>query len=307
MRLAIDKLSKPTKDFRIKHGYLDDGRWVNFESPAEARSEDSDRSKTISQLIGKDSNITHNWSRVHINGLLRRIAAGATLASAVCIRRHRKRLGGHLLELMSRDMEAVHSFTFWPANWVFAAGSLDQVDARKLLANLRQSLRLQGASRASGWFFGFIDGEYEPNKAVFRLHVNGFAAGDMVEVVKNMRTVRNLRPVGKMHHPTAAKKPRRLIDVLDTPMRWVTKVIPGQWCERTIFEPDEGAMELLRERRRISSTDAFMEQLLWLDQWRLDDLALLIGMSVGSAGFNVRDDGTSTLGHSCQLAPKLAP
>lgn len=286
-RLGIDRLPKPPKKYRIQQGVLEDGTWFAFESPAEAQTEDEERCKRASRLISKKRKIDHQWRRSEIATLIDRIESASTVASLVYMRKHRKRVGGHLLRLLSCDFTAARMFTFLPADWIYPAGSLCEADAVKLLAALRQALRRKGAGRASGWLFAFIDGEYDSTSRTYRVHVHGLASGKMIDIVKKMKGVRNLQPVGKSMWAGAVHRPVMSQKITVTPMRAATYAIKGFWCERPIFQGVGLTPKRPRGKRRISQLQPFVEHLLWLDQWRLQDLALLMGMSVGRAGFTI--------------------
>lgn len=291
-RLGIDGLPKPPKKYRIKPGILEDGTWFPFESRAEAQAEDEERCKRASRLISKKRKISHQWRPSEIRALLDRIESASTVASFVYMRKHRKRLGGHLLRLLSRDIGAVRMVTLLPANWIYPAGSLWEADANKLLGALRQALRRKGASRASGWLFLFIDGEYDSSSGTFRLHVHGLASGEMVDVVKRMKGVRNLQPVGKSKQVGVAGRPVLSQKITRTPMRAATYAIKSFWCERPVFVGAGQTPKRPRGKRRIDHIQPFVEHLLWLDRWRLQDLAILMGISVGRSGLNIRQTCT---------------
>ncbi|MBJ7438983.1 MAG: hypothetical protein JHD35_08180 [Sphingopyxis sp.] len=286
-RRGIDRLPKPPKKYQIQPGVLEDGTWFAFETKDEAKEEDKERCKRASRLISKKRKIDHQWRRSEIAALIDRIDSASTVASSVYMRKHRKRVGGHLLRLMSRDITAVRMFTLLPANWIYPAGSLCEADAVKLLTALRQALRRKGANRASGWLFAFIDGEYDSASDTFRLHVHGLASGEMIDVVKRMKGTRNLQPFSKSKREGAVRRPVLSQKITTTPIRAATYVMKSHWGERPFFQGEGLTPKRPRGKRRIDHIQPFVEHLLWLDQWRLQDLALLIGMSVSRAGFKI--------------------
>lgn len=296
MRLSVDKLPKVPKRYRVQRQVLREGEWLGFESKTEAQSEHAERCRIISRLLQARDPVAHSWSSGQIKRLIRRIEQAESLASSVYMRKRRRRVAGHLVRLMEKDGGPITAFTLLPDSWVFAAGSLGAVDPTQLLSALRQALRRKGAPQASGWFFGFIDGEYDPNSGTFRLHVHGLASGELVDVVRQLKKARNLQPVGRTRSKTAVAKPVLLQSIVRTPAKVATYVVKGFWGERPAFESCEGKLKRPRGRRRISSIQQFAEHLMWLDRWRLSDLTLLMGMSVGRRGFRVRRKCTLMMG-----------
>ncbi|KGB52656.1 hypothetical protein FG91_03401 [Sphingopyxis sp. LC81] len=286
-RRGIGGLSKPPKKYRIKAGILEDGSWFAFETLDEARSEDETRVKILSRLTSKKSRIDHQWRRREIRALVDCIESASTIASSVRMRKHRKRVGGHLEWFRHRTGGDVRFFTLLPANWVYPAGSLHGADAIKLLAALRQALRRKGADRASGWLFAYIDGEYDPTSRTFRLHVHGLASGEMIDVVRRIKNARNLQPEGKSKLPGAVRLPVQFKRMVRTPKKLATYCMKSFWCERPVFEDAEMKPKRPRGKRRINYLQPFAEHLLWQDRWSIQNLALLMGMSVREGRFEV--------------------
>lgn len=139
-RQGIGGFSKPPKKYRIATGILEDESWFAFETLNEARAEDETRVKLLSRLLSKKSRIDHQWRRREIRALVDRIKSSSTIASSVRMRKHRKRVCGHLAWLMDRTVDDVRFISLLPANWIYPAGSLDDADVVKLLAALRQAL-----------------------------------------------------------------------------------------------------------------------------------------------------------------------
>ncbi len=287
-RRGIGGLSKPPGIYEIKASILDDGSWFAFETLDEARTEDETRVKLLTRLISKKSRVDHQWRRSEIRALIDRVETASTIASAIRMRKHRKRVGGHLAWLIDRTFDDVRFFSLLPTNWVYPSGTLSKADAEKLLASLRQALRRKGANRASGWLFAYIDGEYDPTSNTFRLHVHGLASGEMVGVVRSLKSTRNLQPEGKSKLAGAARRPVQSKKVVKTPKRLATYCVKSFWCERTVFEDREMKSKRPRGRRRINYLQPFAEHLLWQDRWSIQNLALLMGMSVRKGRFEVR-------------------
>jgi hypothetical protein len=284
-RLGINDLPKPQKGYRPSRGQ------AGFESCKNTRKEDALRAK---RLRSKEVLASPRVSKKTAKRLARRLeraASGrsvpATLASSTYLRDFRDRLGGALWQLVATALLPAATFTLLSRTWIFTPDQLQNVDARKLIAGVRQDLIRAGAAKAKGALILFLHGEFEPESGYFLLHFHGLALADMIDVVDRLRKRRKYRPVarGKDGRP-AIKTPVRIsrepLTNLPGPLTYLLK---RYWPAKRIGAVD-GSDKDKRNRRHGRIPEPYhSEALLWLDRWTLSDISMMMGMYVSASGF----------------------
>ena len=176
--------------------------------------------------------------------------------------------------------------TVIPMTWEFTFAELFQVIPMFLLAALRASLYAQGAAQANGWLMLFIHGEYDPLGKVFRLHVHGYAYGEMVGIVDKLRTLPNYKTRRFLKDGSPSPVYRRVQVKRKPPknnLRQITYRLQSYWPAKAIVISEDGTRKRARQKRRIKEP-YHSQVLLWLDQWDVADLTLMIGLRVTKAG-----------------------
>jgi hypothetical protein len=176
--------------------------------------------------------------------------------------------------------------TIIPMTWEFTLAELFQVIPMLLLAALRASLYAQGAAQAKGWLMLFIHGEYDPIGQVFRLHVHGYAYGEMVDVVDRLRTLPNYQTRRYLKDGSLSPVYRRVQVKRKPPknrLRQITYRLQSYWPAKAIVISEDGARKRARRKRRIAEPH-HSQVLLWLDKWEIADLTLMIGLRVTKDG-----------------------
>lgn len=189
------------------------------------------------------------------------------------------------------------TFTVVPRNWEIPIEELPGTDIRRRLNGFRTDLYAKGARAAGGWLFAFVHGEYDGEAGTFRIHVHGLCSRSMVPVLERLREYPRyetrryetdgteatiFRPVRIRHKP---------LYNLPAP---ITYIVKGFWPSRpTVLMPD-GRRVRIRSGRRIPEPHHSMV-LLWLDQWSMQDLRMIIGLREGKRGLTVtrRTEGSS--------------
>ena len=176
--------------------------------------------------------------------------------------------------------------TIIPMTWEFTLAELFRVIPMFLLAALRASLYAQGAAKANGWLMVHIHGEWDPIGKVFRLHVHGYAYGEMVQVVDRLRTLPNYQTRRFLKDGSRSPVYRRVQVKRKPPknrLRQITYRLQSYWPAKAIVISDNGARKRARRKRRIAEPQ-HSQVLLWLDQWDIADLTLMIGLRVTKDG-----------------------
>lgn len=180
----------------------------------------------------------------------------------------------------------VHAFTIIPETWESWAEGLAVEDPRQLLNALRTALYAGGAAQANGWMIAFIHGEYDPIDGIFRIHVHGFACGEMAYVVDWLRKLPNYKtelypedggvsPVYRRVRMTWKK-----LNNLPAP---ITYRLQSYWPAKANYISDDGSRTRAKRKRRIAEPH-HSQVLLWQDKWKIEDLTLMIGLRVTKAG-----------------------
>lgn len=288
-RLGIRTLPKP------KLRYRPDRHQDSFESAQAARAEDALRAKSLRKSLkllttGLDAEKGKRLAR-----LLEQRASGqstrASLASSTYVRRVRVRMGGALWRLLKRGkLKAASTFTVASKKWIYTPEQLVAVDARKLKAALRQDLNRAGAGKVEGALIVVLHGEYEPESGYYVLHFHGVAVGEMVAVVDRLRKRKKYKPVPRgVDGRPAIKTPVRIghkpLTRLPGPLTYILK---AYWPSKRIGTV-KGTDEPKRNRQHSRIKEPYHSQvLLWLDQWCVNDISLVMGMYVDKKGFKIR-------------------
>lgn len=180
----------------------------------------------------------------------------------------------------------VCSFTIIPRTWEFTPVQLWDANPVFLLRAFLVALYAQGAGKANGWIFAFIHGEWDPIGEVYRLHLHGFAYGDMVVVIDRLRKLPNYRTQKLLADGTLNPVYRRV----RMSREWLSSIpflttyrLQSYWPERALFISDGGTRRRSSRKRRIQEPH-HTEVLLWLDQWKISDLTLMVGLRVTKDG-----------------------
>lgn len=305
-RLSIENLPSPADAFQIERlqppppDRLGRQR-ATFERSENSADEDRTRVRSLRRNSGQGE-LFRAASAKRLARKLNRHRRPRSLASSRWMRRMRRRVVGALWKLVREGPwdpavgTQVATFTLVPRVWEFDAPGLNSADPSAMLAWLRTELNRCGASAADGWLVAFIHGEWEPNKGVYRLHVHGVAAGGMIAVVDGLRcrphfaAPRRDQPADVVEY--RVRLSRQPLNHLPHALSYQLK---AYWPERWIGPVGEhGIVKRERCGRRISEP-YHSQVLLWLDQWRLSDISLLMKVRVGRQGFVLTN--TSRMAH----------
>lgn len=279
----IAHIGKPERRYRVDIG--SNARESGFEKLKSSQAEDLLRAKQLRkaarcypELIDREAALT----------LARRLETAGnggkvpkSLASSTYMRSKRIKVSGALLKLMRAQ-----AITILPMTWEFTPDELERVRPALLMSALLAALYGQGAAKAKGWLICFLHGEYDPVGKVYRLHVHGYAYGEMVQVVDRLRTLPNYRTQRYLRDGSLSPVYRR-VQIRRKPsddiLRQVTYRLQSYWPSRAIIISDDGKRIRARQKQRIAEP-YHSQVLLWLDKWKLADLTLMIGLRVTKAG-----------------------
>ena len=158
---------------------------------------------------------------------------------------------------------------------------------RKLLSRLRRALCRCGAKDMVGWFFGAIHGEYNPDTEMVRVHVHAVVNGGMIKAVQRLKKRRSYKPIIRAIDGVLKRVPRIRMTKkpLTDPPHALSYVLKSYWP--SVWEGVIDGKIKRRNRPTRIPEPAHTRVLLWLDQYNLDDVTLLIGLRVGINGFEL--------------------
>ena len=288
-QLNIARLGKPVARYRIDLGK--NACRSGFEALSASREEDHLRAKLLRKAVKKYPDQMDAEVAVALAARLEAASQGGdvpeSLSSTTYMRGQRIYIAGALWKLIRRAKgKKANAFTIIPRTWEFTPDELDSVDPRPMLAALRTALYGRGAAQANGWIVAFIHGEFDPIKKVYRLHVHGFAYGEMVEVIDRLRILPNYKTRYRLSDGSLSPVYRRIQVTRKRSTNLVSQItyrLQSYWPAKAIVIKDDGSQTRARRKGRIAEP-YHSQVLLWLDKWGVADLTLLIGLRVTKTG-----------------------
>ena len=286
---GIEGLGKPSKRDRVDLGK--DARRSGFEKLGDSQKEDRLRAKQLRKAAPKYPDQFNVEAMLALADKLESTGEGGkvpeSLASTTYMRGQRIYIAGALWKLIrGAKGKKANAFTIIPRTWEFTPEELDEVDPTLLLAALLTALYGRGAAKANGWIVAFIHGEFDPIGMVYRIHVHGFAYGEMVKVIDRLRTLPNYKTQYRLKDGSLSPVFRRIQVTRKRSKNLLSQItyrLQSYWPARAIVIKDDGSR--IRARRKGRIPEPYHSQvLLWLDKWNLADLTLMVGLRVTKAG-----------------------
>ena len=286
---GIGGLGKPRKRDRVDCGK--NASLSGFETLGDCHAEDRARAKGLRKAAKKHPDKVNVGVVLPLAAKLEEAGKGGkvpkSLASSTYMRSQRIIVVGALWRLIRKAKgKKARAFTIIPRTWEFTPEELDEVDPTRLLASLCAALYGQGAAKAKGWIIAFIHGEFDPIGGVYRLHVHGYAFGEMVAVIDRLRTLPNYKTKYRLKDGSLNPVYRRIQVKRKHPtnlLRQITYCVQSFWPAKAIVISDDGSRTRARTKQRIAEP-YHSQVLLWLDKWSIADLTLMIGLRVTKDG-----------------------
>ncbi|MBB3924316.1 hypothetical protein GGR43_000010 [Sphingobium jiangsuense] len=282
-RPGISKLRLPPKKYRPDLRTRRRDGLIKFETLDDARREDELRIERLRRIADQFPDIIDAQAARKLAIRLRRATEfderGNTPASSIYMREQRIRTVGWLWSLYANPANApVTTAHILPTKWIIHPQELMGTDPRKLLAQLRANLIRMGATEADGFLFAGLHGEFNPNDERFHLHVHCLISKGMIAVVERLRKLENRR-LKKIANSKIRRSPvlirRKKLRNLPEPISYCFQ---SYWPKKAYDDPDTGNWKR-GEKHRIPEPYHSLF-LLWVDQWRVEDLTLLMKLSV---------------------------
>jgi hypothetical protein len=283
-RLTLSELPMPARAYRIDlvPGY-------EFETLADTQKEDAKRRRRLLSHHGRPTAEKEARDVLAERLLCTKEEAPKSLASAVGMRDLRRRLIGGLLPLCE-DGPGYHA-TLMPRGCAVTPDGLKDVDPKNEAQWLRMALRRCGVTaETQGWIYGYLEGEYNPATGMIQLHWHLIICGEaMRQAVERLRGhSRFRRVVGGANNPDGIDvriEVKRLWQAaLPLVIGYTTKVA---WFSKWRTIDTDGRPKSQRQKCRIPEP-VHSQVLLWLDQWTVGDMALLVNLHVTKKGLTPR-------------------
>lgn len=290
-RLSVSDLPPP--DYLRQNVNLNTSE-LGFEAKSASKAEDQLRSRLLRSTASRYQDLIDVDRAAD---LARRLespgwkAQGWSGASSRHMRRFRRRFISALWQLTRESpwsSESWSTFTAISRSWEFTPRNLHTVNPQLLLEGFRGQLRRAGCGLADGALIACIHGEFEPLRQVYQLHLHGLASGEMVEIIDRLRRLPSFKSGPVITSPIRIS--RQPLEAMPYPLGYVCK---SYWPCRRIGPV--GADNLIkRERNARRIPEPFHSQvLLWLDEWQIEDLTLLVNVRVGRNGFVLTPKNTT--------------
>lgn len=294
MRLKLADMCRPKRPFRPDRDTGEAEGLIVGRTPKMAQREDIVRLKALRDAHIHCPELAAEAKDLH-DRMAQAIAAGeapGTLASAECWREGASPTVGHLWQVGEEyGLENMALVTLRPQDMLWEGDALLDVDPRRLKGRLRNHLDRAGVTAASGFLFMGLDLEFDENRGragAWDGHWHGIVGGDKIEalaVLRERRAFHNAR----VHPLEQGMKEQARVMVqpglvnLPHPICYCLK---GWACHRPSFLNEDGIRERSTIKGRIP-TPYLIRWLLWLDQWKLDDLVLRNSLKITRTGFTI--------------------
>lgn len=295
-RLGIHQLRRPPKKYRPDLAQPPPGK-KHFETRADARREEELRRKALRKaargLLRRASNVqTANDLARRLNGR----GDHPSMASPVCMREQRIRIIGHLHRLIKMTAgSSERLFDIIPRGWRVRRRDLLRFNVRARLSAFRSALnRERTALRRenarvgrpnnpdAGWLIMFVHGDWDVRAERYQLHVHGVASGEMVEVVRRLGTRRNFKSAHTGEESAWSRVIVKAQAPTDLPYP-LTYRLKSYWLATPSYVNAEGRVRRSPQQRRLVEPQ-HTQVLFWMDQWRLQDICLMMGIQVTRKG-----------------------
>ncbi len=183
-------------------------------------------------------------------------------------------------------------FTVIPENWSVLLGMLYTVYPAKWMATFRQHLYRSAellGMQLEGVLFAALHGAYDPATGTYPLHLHGVGTGNYIQALDGLRLLGKYRPAQPHDGRDAAHTPIYMSrDTLTNMPDPLTYILKRHWPQRETYLGSDGLRKAYGGKPKRLPEPAHSEVLQFLDRWRLEDMTLMMGMSVTKNGLVLR-------------------
>lgn len=287
-RPGISKLGLPPRKYRPDLRTTRRDGVITFESEEASYDEDKFRIAQLERVERLYPDLLDPRSVRALRGRLEEGVWGEspipTLASSLYMRQWRIRIVGWLWSLYDSPRNApVTTAHILPTGWIIPAKDLMLVKPEMLMNCLRCDLNRLSAKAADGFLFAFLHGEYNPEDDCFHLHAHCLVSKGMIDVVKKLRNREKARLLKFSNSITRTPvKIRATLRNLPNPLSYCCQ---SYWPKKGYLDPVTGDWKRGKKHRIPEPYHSLF--LLWIDQWELEDLTLMMKLSVRAGRLEV--------------------
>ncbi len=267
--------------------------WIDgLETAQDARVEDDARVSRLRQRRYKTLG-----EQGACEALALRLAAPRGIPDTLASKRYMRVVRANLTMMLKNLLdevpgEPVYLVTLIPVGLAYTTEELKNVDPKDLAQRVRVTLGLCGANRGvAGWAFGYLDGEYNPATGMIQLHWHVIVTGDLAAAFERLKNRSAYRSVKRACDSPDGVATRVHIETVDDPQnilspRRISYMLKGSYYARwrgEIGDIGEGKRRSQKQRGRIPEPH-HSRVLLWLDQWQVQGMTLLINLRLGKGG-----------------------
>ena len=280
--LGISKLALPPQPYRI------DKLLNEFEQESACTSENDIRSNRLS----KYGDPRYSGGRLYpvpqalaLAEQLQSLPTGpddASLACSVSMRELRKRVVGWSCALYDDTAEhAPTTFTVACRQWEVAAEQLRQFDPRKLVKEFLTDINRAGGLERDGYLIAFLHSELV-NQERYRNHFHGVGSASFINILDKLRSSEKYQsPQGERPTIQIRRKP------IDNVPYTLSYILKSYWPGMYEGPVGDGSSVARQSHVRRIREPHHSDVLLWMDQWRLEDITLLKNLRVGAGGLGL--------------------
>jgi hypothetical protein len=293
-------MARPTiEKMRLKGRHFDPAHLPKFEKKRKARDEDSLRGARIPKAYEDLQSIGGDHTVKRAKRLRRKLVGETTpttMASSRYMRKVRRSFAGNVYRLLSKaGMSNARAFTLIPRNWAFTPEQLWRQDPRRLMKTFladvyRPAKKGNNAKSARGCIIAHLHGDFDPRTGLYQLHIHGTATHEQTKVIRQLRKRRKYNSSLKARQRDSVDV-RHRVKVGKIPLTddaaWPTYALKSYWPAHPSFELPGETVKHGRRHGRMSEPFHTL-YLLWLDQWRPQDITILIHVESRKGGLHMK-------------------
>ena len=276
---GISKLALPPKPYRI------DNRLDMFDQPVACGEENDTRFKLLYKYGDpkyEDDRLFPVSESITLADRLKSLpgsTAEASLACSLSMREARLRVGSWLWALHDDTVEhAPTTFTVASRSWEIEANQLRQFDPRKLVNEFLTDMNRAGGLNHIGYVTAFLHSELV-NETLYRQHFHGLCTQEFAGILDKLR-------LNEKYQTRSGERPSIKIrrKPLDNVPYALTYLLKSYWPGIYEGPVGDGTFTGRQSHVRRIKEPHHSNVLLWLDQWRLEDITLLKNLRVRAGG-----------------------
>lgn len=206
-----------------------------------------------------------------------------TSASRLVMRKVRKLWVRHVRKLVRASKDYAIAFgALLPRHLELTEEEFDSFDAEAANKAFKSYLNRRGIDRCRGWLIAVLHGEYDSVQKRWRVHWHILACHEMIKVIDGLRTEKSFKTIrGERPRVRLSREP--LVNI----PRLASYLLQAWWPNRPTGEFGEAPGEGRSDHRMALSGLAHARWLIWMDNQKVSDLVMLVGLRRTTSGFKM--------------------